>query len=84
MNTTLARAGLIPGVMLALALQPAMAGGHKAIGPRVEPAVPEEVRAGVTAIVEETAKRWTSQDSEAAQTWVDANPDAWQAWLPQA
>lgn len=63
MNTNLARAGLIPGVMLALALvSPATAGGHKAIGPRVEPAVPEDVRAGVTAIVEETAKRWTSQD----------------------
>lgn len=45
-----------------LSLATALAGGHKAIGPRVEPEVPDEVRTGVTAIVEETAKRWNSQD----------------------
>jgi hypothetical protein len=52
------------GVLVAgvLALSSASAGAHKEIGPRVEPAVPDEVRTGVTAIVEETAKRWSSQD----------------------
>jgi len=45
-----------------LSLSTALAGGHKAIGPRVEPAVPDDVRAGVTALVEETANRWNSQD----------------------
>ncbi|MCK6370560.1 MAG: nuclear transport factor 2 family protein [Gammaproteobacteria bacterium] len=45
-----------------LSFATAMAGGHKTIGPRVEPEVPDEVRTGVTAIVEETANRWNSQD----------------------
>jgi len=45
-----------------LAISTAGAGGHKAIGPRVEPEVPAEVRTAVTAIVEETADRWNSQD----------------------
>jgi hypothetical protein len=45
-----------------LALSSAYAGAHKEIGPRVEPEVPDAVRAGVTAIVEETANRWNSQD----------------------
>jgi hypothetical protein len=53
------RGVLVAGV---LALSSAFAGAHKSIGPRVEPAVPDEVRTGVTAIVEETAKRWSSQD----------------------
>ena len=45
-----------------LAASTALAGAHKTIGPRVEPAVPAEVRTAVTAIVEETANRWNSQD----------------------
>lgn len=45
-----------------LALSSAFAGAHKSIGPRVEPEVPDAVRTGVTAIVEETANRWNSQD----------------------
>lgn len=45
-----------------LAVSSALAGAHKEIGPRVEPEVPDAVRAGVTAIVEETANRWNSQD----------------------
>ncbi len=45
-----------------LSVSAALAGGHKAIGPRVEPEVPADIRTGVTAIVEETANRWNSQD----------------------
>jgi hypothetical protein len=49
-------------VTAVLALPPAFAGAHKSIGPRVEPTVPADVRTDVTALVQETANRWNSQD----------------------
>lgn len=45
-----------------LALSTAVAQSNQAIGPRVDPEVPADVRAGVTAVVEEAARRWSSQD----------------------
>ena len=57
------RSGLAAGILAALLVAPAsFAGGHKKIGPRVEPEVSDEVRIGVTKVVEETAARWNSQD----------------------
>jgi hypothetical protein len=54
------RLGLVATAILSLST--ALAGGHKTIGPRVDPEVPVDVRTDVTAIVKETANRWNSQD----------------------
>lgn len=57
---TSGRVALVITAMLSFST--AFAGGHKKIGPRVEPEVPAEVRDGVIATVQEAANRWNSQD----------------------
>lgn len=47
---------------LLLAAPAAHSGGHKVMLPQVDIPVPEDVEAGVTATLLETARRWNSQD----------------------
>ena len=50
---------LLVGILL---FGTATAGGHKRIVPPPKIDVPADVEAGVTAVIEETAERWNSQD----------------------
>lgn len=62
MTTGTIRVSLISSVLLALFTSTVFAGGHKIVKPIVPITVDPAVEAGVTATLNETARRWTSQD----------------------
>jgi hypothetical protein len=62
MTTGTIRVSIITSVLLALFTSTVFAGGHKTIKPLVPITVDPAVEAGVTATLNETARRWTSQD----------------------